>query len=592
MNVLAEGYTMMDIPGIVVSTGNEVMLNCALDELAENIGTKASMAKLSAMNEMSTVSTKTFDMDETGRYPGSRNDPARMVANYPGVRGADDSRNDIIIRGNAPFGLGWRLEDIDIPNPNHFAIFGTSGGGVNILNSQLLDRSDFYTGAFPAEFGNSIAGVFDLQIRAGNNEQHEASIETGSIHTGLSIEGPLSKRQKASYLVSYRHSTLSLTDHLFENGTLDYSHRFGVDAIPHFNDVAFKLNIPINRKSSLGVFGTGGISKITFLESQRKPCSFSFEDHGQDVNFGSKMGVMGVNYSSVLSPSTNLKLTVYSSYQGMQTDRRRIFRDTLTQNVTGTRQEYWNDSDEYDFGISCRLNKKINANHTLKTGWIAEQVNFRMTDSCREPVSGAHGSTYTVRAFAQWRYRISRDLSVNMGVNGIWFDLSRSWALDPRAGLVWNLSRKSTISAAVGIHSQIQPLYLYLQNLKNEDGTIGMYNQNIGLTRSQHYILGFDRILTINLHWKLEAYFQNITNIPVQRSPSSWSMVNEGLDFKLSFPGILQNTGTAYNYGLEWTLERTFSKQYYYLFTASVFDSKYTGSDRVIRIQMPTEITF
>ncbi|HRW74295.1 MAG: M20/M25/M40 family metallo-hydrolase [Lewinellaceae bacterium] len=584
LKVVADGFEKVDIPGIIVSTGHEVVLRLSLNELDDHSDTRMAMAKLSAMNEMSTVSTKTFDVEETGRYPGSREDPARMVANYPGVRGADDSRNDLIIRGNAPFGLKWRMEGIDIPNPNHFAISGTSGGGVNILNSQLLDRSDFYTGAFPAEFGNAIAGVFDLRLREGNNEQHEASVEFGSISTGITAEGPMSKNSRSSYVLSIRNSTLGFLNDLIHSKALDYSQQFGVDAIPHFRDATFKINLPVQDRSSFSVFGMGGVSRITFLEDRRRPCSFSYEDHGQDVRFGSQTGVLGVNFTTRFSPTTSSEFIGYMTYQGMNSDRIRILRDSIDNEVIGQRQEYWNRSGRTNYGTTLRLTKRIGTRHTLSSGVTYEATQYRYADTLAlTRVTDAAGWTGSLRAFSQWRYRISHSLALNVGVNGIWFHLNHSWAIDPRAGMVWNITRKSKLSAAVGIHSQLQPLYLYFQEVDNGSGQTGQYNRSIGLTRSQHYVVGFDRFLTENLHWRLEAYFQNVTNVPVQVGASSWSMVNEGLDFKLSFPGILQNTGTAYNYGVEWTLERTFNQQYYYLFTATLYESKYTGSDGVIR---------
>lgn len=584
LKVVADGYENVDMPGIVVSTGREVVLRCALDELDIDFKSREALAKLSAMNEMATVSTKTFDVEETGRYPGSREDPARMVANYPGVRGADDSRNDLIIRGNAPFGLVWRMEGIDIPNPNHFAISGTSGGGVNILNSQLLNRSDFYTGAFPAEFGNAVAGVFDLRLRDGNNEHHEAILETGSISSGFSLEGPIIRRKGSSYVMSVRNSTLGILNDLIHSKALDYSQQFGVDAIPHFRDATFKVNIPVRQRSTFSVFGMGGVSHITFLEDRRRPCSFSYEDHGQDVRFGSQMGVLGVNFTTRFSPTTSSEFIGYMTHQGMNSDRIRILRDSISNEVIGQRQEYWNRSGQTNYGTTLRLTKRIGSRHTLASGVTYEATRYSYADTLAlSRVTDASGWTGSLRAYSQWRYRISHSLALNAGVNGIWFHLNNSWAMDPRAGMVWNITRRSSLSAAVGIHSQLQPLYLYMQEVDHGSGQTGQYNRSIGLTRSQHYVIGFDRILTENLHWRLEAYFQNVTNVPVQSQASSWSMVNEGLDFKLSFPGLLKNTGTAYNYGVEWTLERTFNQRYYYLLTATLYESKYTGSDGVIR---------
>lgn len=143
---------------------------------------------------MATVSARSFTVEETSRYAGSLNDPSRMAANYAGVSSTSDARNDIIIRGNSPLGVLWRLNGMEIPNPNHFGSLGTTGGPVSILNNNLLDKSDFLTGAFPAEYGNALAGVFDLQMRSGNNEKTEFLGQVGFNGFELGAEGPIGKK--------------------------------------------------------------------------------------------------------------------------------------------------------------------------------------------------------------------------------------------------------------------------------------------------------------------------------------------------------------------------------------------------------------
>lgn len=584
IKAISEGYIDIDLLNILVSTGRETMMNLHLEETAAMTASAAVREERGPLNEMATVSARRFDVDETGRYAGSRNDPARMVANFAGVRGTDDSRNDIIIRGNAPFGLSWRLEDIDIPNPNHYAIFGTSGGGVNILNNKLLDRSDFYSGVLPAEFGNATAGVFDLKMRRGNDEKYEVTAEAGSIVTELNIEGPINKSSKSSFLLSYRHSTLGMIDKVINAGDLNYSQRFGIDAVPHFQDGGFKLHFPLKNATTLTVFGTGGISNIQFFESRRNNCSFSYEDHGQDVNFGSKMAVGGINYLKNIGNSSYLKISGYTTYASMSSNRERIFRDSISGEVIGSRQEYRNESAIHTLGLASQMGRKFSSRQSVKGGLTYDLHRLNMVDTIVGDVnSGTKSVTGTIKSFIQWRYRFSNDLSLSFGANGLWFTLNNSWAIDPRAGMVWNITRQKTITAAVGIHSQLQPMYLYFQEQNNSDGSRSYINKEMGVTRSQQYIIGFEDILTENLRWKVEVYFQNLTNIPVQAASSSWSMVNEGLDFKLSFPGKLKNAGTGQNYGVELTIERTFNKRYYYLLTASLFDSKYTGSDNVRR---------
>src|SRR5690606_28796087 len=125
------------------------------------------------LNEYSTVSARTFSVEETQKFAAAVNDPARMASSFAGVIGTDEGKNNISIRGNSPNGLIWRMEGVEIPNPNHFSNVGTSGGGISMLSAQVLTNSDFLTGAFPAEYGNAISGVFDLKLRKGNNQKHE-----------------------------------------------------------------------------------------------------------------------------------------------------------------------------------------------------------------------------------------------------------------------------------------------------------------------------------------------------------------------------------------------------------------------------------
>ena len=170
------GYESKTYSNILVVSGKETILEVKLEEKVNQIDEviiMASAKKGEAQNELAMVSARTFSVEETERFAGSLGDPARMVANYAGVMTQNDSRNDIIIRGNSPSGVLWRLEGIEIPNPNHFGAQGTTGGPVSMVNNNLLTNSDFLTGAFPAEYGNALAGAFDINLRSGNSSEHE-----------------------------------------------------------------------------------------------------------------------------------------------------------------------------------------------------------------------------------------------------------------------------------------------------------------------------------------------------------------------------------------------------------------------------------
>ena len=198
---------------IELNSAKEAVLQFGLLESSVSLEEVSVTATASgqAKNEMATVSARQFSVEETNLYAGSRGEPARMATNFVGVQGSDDQRNDLVVRGNTPSGVLYRMEGINIPNPNHFSIPGTGGGPVTILNNKFLANSDFFTGAWPAEYGNAIAGVFDLQMRDGNNQKFEGSAQLGLLGTELMLEGPLGKGAKApSFLAVYRYSTLSL----------------------------------------------------------------------------------------------------------------------------------------------------------------------------------------------------------------------------------------------------------------------------------------------------------------------------------------------------------------------------------------------
>ncbi len=206
------GYEDVVLRNIEVTSSREVVLEVRLKEKIQKLDevvVTAGRQKNRAINEAAVVSARQFSVEEAVRYAGSRNDPSRMAQNFAGVSGANDARNDIIVRGNSPAGVLWRMDGIDIPNPNHFSTLGSTGGPVTIINTNTLKNSDFLTSAFPAQYGNAIAAVFDLRMRNGNNEKYEFLGQMGFNGFEFGAEGPLSKKNKSSFLVNYRYSMVA-----------------------------------------------------------------------------------------------------------------------------------------------------------------------------------------------------------------------------------------------------------------------------------------------------------------------------------------------------------------------------------------------
>lgn len=579
------GYQPFEMKNVIVNAGKELIINIDMVELAMKVDEVEVVAnkKEGVINEMAMVSARTFSVDETNRYAGSRGDPARMASNFAGVQGADDSRNDIVVRGNSPMGVLWRLEGVDIPNPNHFAIEGTTGGPVSILNNKMLDNSDFMTGAFPAEYGNSIAAAFDLRMRNGNNEKHEFTGQFGFLGTELTAEGPLSKKSGSSYLVNYRYSTLRL----FESLNIP----IGTGAVPNYQDGAFKLNFPMKKGANLSLFGVGGASRIAIEVSKYTELTEELYGEGnRDQYFNTNMAVTGVTYAKSLGEKSYLRMVAAYSHKGSSAHHFLVWRDTAfgLDSIT-EKMGYENTQDKFSYNIT--LTRKFGSRGTLKTGLFSSYMHEFLIDSNRSEVTyrfynrqDYSGSTYLLQPFVQYKYKVTDNFVLNAGVHGQYFALNQnSLAVEPRAGLRWTIAPRHTVSAGFGMHSQMLPAYIYYMHQPSNTPPYYLQNIDLGFTKSSHYVLSYDWSLAENMRVKVETYYQNLWDVPVDTFPSSFSALNQGTGFSRFFPGKLVNAGTGRNYGMELTLEKFFSKGYFFMITGAFYDARYKGSDGIER---------
>src|SRR5688572_1623639 len=284
------GYEEQVVPELLLGSGKELVLSIGLAEnlnQMQEVVIKAEAEKGRAQNEMAVLSARTISVEETKRYAASLSDPARAALNYAGVGATEDMSNEIVVRGNSPKGVLWRLEGIEIPNPNHFSEEGASGGPISILSVNMIDNSDFFTGAFPAEYGNALSGIFDMKLRKGNNEKREYAFQAGVLGVDFAAEGPFKKGGKASYLANYRYSTLAVLNKI--------GIKLDGDNTPDFQDFSFKVNVPTQKAGIFSVWGIGGLSNDV-SKAETDPDKWTEkEDHFNDV-FRSGMGVTGLSH--------------------------------------------------------------------------------------------------------------------------------------------------------------------------------------------------------------------------------------------------------------------------------------------------------
>lgn len=560
------GYKEAIIPNIAVNSGKEIVLNIQLEEQivqANEAVVKAKVEKRKPLNELAIVSTRTFSVEETQKFAAAFNDPGRMATSFSGVVAVGDGNNTISIRGNSPNGLLWRMEGVDIPNPNHFSSVGTSGGGISILSAQLLGNSDFMTGAFAAEYGNALSGVFDLKLRKGNNQKREFTFQAGVLGIDVASEGPIRKGYDGSYLVNYRYSTLSL----LSLAGLDVVG----DATTNFQDLSFNVSLPTKKFGTFGVFGFGGLSSQTTIAEKDSALwkEDSFKQY--QARFLANTGTFGVNNTKLFGKKMVLKSTILFSGTENAYKENKLNEKYITYLQS---QESYTQS---KLGITSTLTRKIDAKNSIRTGFVVNFLNYdlqrkALEDSTKvmEVTLANSGSTSTIQTFAQWNHKLNNRLTTNVGLHTLLLTLNNTYSIEPRASIKYDLSSKQYVSFGYGLHGQIQPLGTYFAK---PNGSTALQNKNLGISKAHHYVISHDVSVSPHTHIKTEVYYQHLFNIPISTDKQSiYSVLNEVEGFT---DEQLANNGLGKNYGLELTVERFLHKNLYYLLSGSLYESKY-----------------
>lgn len=565
------GYEDQTIPNLLVSSAKEEIVNIDLTESInklDEIVIVDDYSKTEALNEMALISSHTFSVEETQRFAGSFDDPARMVSGFAGVNGGIEGNNDIVVRGNSPTGILWRLEGVAIPNPNHFSDEGSTGGPINALSSKMLGNSDFFTGAFAAEYGNVTSGVFDMKLKNGNNEKREYTAGISTLGLDMTVEGPFKQGARASYLANYRYSSLDL---------LDRANIVDFGGIPRYQDLSFKLNLPINNKHSISMFGLGGKSSITSEDTDPNDDTKVISKYiGEN-----KLGVVGLTHMYQINNEMYLRSSLAATGIEATYDYSLPDDDSFTTIEVGSFKKS-------SYILASTLNYKVNARHKVETGIIVTRFNYNLEansfdydrDELMNELSDA-GHSYAAQAFANWKFRIGEKFTMINGLHYLHFLLNDNYSIEPRVALKWQTTDVQSFNVGLGIHSKLEPVSTYLAKQYNEDGTSFQPNKDLELTKAAHFVVGYDNQVGAHTRVKVETYYQHLYNVPVENSyeiPFSLLNVSEGYITR-----TLVNQGTGTNYGLELTLDRSLYKGLYYMGTLSLFRSLYTGLDGVER---------
>ncbi len=568
--ISAVGYESVVLNEVTVSSAQETVLSPSLKESVsalDEVVVKAGVNKYRPLNNMAIASARMLSVEEAGRYAGGFDDPARLVASFAGVA-SNVGNNGIVIRGNNPNSLQWKMEGVEIPNPNHFAdLTSFGGGGITALSSRLLANSDFFSGAFPAEYNNALSGVFDIFMRTGSNTEQVNAFQLGIIGIDASSEGPFKEGGASSYLFNYRYSTLALMGPIIGN-----------DAGVSYQDLSFKLNFPTKNAGTFSLWGIGLIDR-SGQDAKKNPEEWEYKSDKETMGVRQYMGAMGLTHRIPISEKSYLKTTLASTISGIN-----LKTDSLNMKMDLVPEERIRNSNTHII-LSAIINTKFNRYHTNKSGLTITGAAYDMSMKNQERsgyplqvISDEDGFSTLASAFTASSFTLSDKLTMNAGINAQLFTLNSHYTIEPRLAFRYRAKNAQSFHLAYGLHSRLERINYYF--IKNSAYGNDAINKNLNFAKSHHFVLGYDKLIGENIYLKAETYYQYLFDTPVIKD-SSFSFVNLQNDW--FFNNKLQNTGKGRNFGVDFTLEKYMSKGFYWMITTSLFKSEYKGGDNIWR---------
>ena len=555
LSISSVGFKTQLLKELLLSSNKTLVLDIFLEtqteDLSEVVVTAASPNLSGAKNSIQTIT-----VEQVMRFPASFFDPARLAFSFPGVANTNDQANGMSIRGNNPRGLQWRLEGMEIVNPNHLANAGTfsdqassNAGGVNMISAQMLGNMNFLTGAFPAEYGNAISGVMDMRLRKGNNEEYEHTAQVGLLGIDLATEGPLNKKNGSSYLLNYRYSFTGL----LALGGLT----FGGEDI-RFQDLSLNLSFPNEKLGDFTLFGMGGLNSNEFAFEDEEGLGPQFEKDISTINYYGKMGAAGVTHSKRINSSLLWKNALV--FSGSRTSREQFVDPTSS--FFSPYQNEINKTSKLSF--SSIFTNRVSSNSDVKAGLYMTRTSDSLSSLQSDLIQDV--SSWIVQPFAQYNTSLGSKANLTVGLHYLNYTLNNTASLEPRANLGVALSPKSEMNLSYGRHSQLFSPLLYAGN------------EDLKPTLSDHYVLGYDLKLKKSASFSAELYYQSLSNDLASSGLSHLSGVNLTDYLNLDIRS-LNNDGKSRNYGIEFNYNKYLDNGFFALINTTLYKSEYMAED-------------
>ncbi len=561
-------YTEGIVYELVVDLSKEKIADFKLQEKANNLA-EVIVHPINS-GTINPTSSRTFTVEETQRFAASFYDPARLVASFPGITTTNDQGNNISVRGNSPNALVWRLEGVEIVNPNHLTNAGTindrpmqNGGGTIVLSAQMLDNSQFLSGAFSPEYGGSVAGLFDMRLRKGNNKKREYTVQAGFLGVDLSAEGPFSKNSKASYLLNYRYSFTGLLN------------AFGVplgDEKIAFQDIALNISLPSKKAGNFTLFGIYGASSNDFEITDESKKIFA-KDYSS-INFNAKFITFGATHEISFGKKASLRSVIALSEK--QNNRSELEYSKRVSSYSGP---IFDNLSNQRTSFNTTLNYRISSTNRLKIGLSIANINDQSAHgdlSKPSPYYLAKIDGLLFQPFINFQSNVTSKIALNLGLYYQKLTANNTESVEPRSSLSYKINEKNNLTFAYSLQGQMQLVAAY--GPESNPGFIPE-NRNLKFSQAHHYVVSYNKIFSKNTHFKTEVFLQNHFNVLTTKTKSPLSGMNLIDEYQLTVP--LNNVGTATNKGIELSIEKYFQKKYYYLVSTTLYDAKYKGSNGI-----------
>ncbi len=532
---------------IVIKSKRITFLNTKIDT-TPRIKEKIDVVAKSYFYESKDISPSTvkFSAEEIRRSPGSAGDISRIVSNLPSVAQISDGSNGLAVRGGSPIENAFYIDNIPIPNINHFPDWGSTGGPISLINSDFISEVNFMPGGFKAMYGDRSSSVMDIVFREGNRKEFDGQIRLSMVDVNLILEAPLFNG-KGSFLLSGSKSYLDLV--LKEN-----------DAVPQYSDLQGKFVLDINERNKIIVLGIGGFDKIE--TDKEKAINSNAKMFG---GFKSNENTVGINWFSIWGNGFYSNTSFSKSYVLYDSKWNEVFDDSLNHNVKSTMESYVlrnvnhfniNRDNQFEFGFEI---KKLRNNYNNLIGDYTDITGKYVPEYYNNETYKSNKAAL----FINYIFKPLNKLTLNLGVRGDYFALNKKYTVSPRFSFNYDLTSTFALHGAWGFFYQSLPLDFV--SLRDEI-------KKFRTPRSDHYVFGFDYFPGSAVKITIDAYLKNYKFMPMSPQQPQLFLIDSGSS---SAEDDFVDTGIARSYGFEFTIQKKLKKNFYGLIALSIFKSEY-----------------